>query len=346
TVLGTNALTLAGENYETSLTNSTLAIGVHSITVTYLGDSANQPSSSDQLSQTVLDNRAETATALALSAGTNPSDLDTSVTFTATVSGSTPTGVVQFYDGATLLGDQPLADAGGGVYQAGLTNSTLAIGLHSLTAHYVGDSGNKPSTSDPLSHMVTGPLMLFGTPGPWGNTRTDGGLVAGTAFNANTAGTAKINRVGFWDEGGDGLASAHVVGLFERDLENPNYNWKLLAKATVPAGTAVPLIGGYRWVNLETTITLTSTAAGDTYGRYAVLAETGTDAWYGSSASTVYSSVDASIAASLAPLGSWWSGTIGAVGTSQGFIGNNNTFGAGNIGYVAPPPRGTLILLY
>jgi autotransporter-associated beta strand protein len=83
-----------------------------------------------------------TSTALGLTAGSSPSYPGASQTFTATVTGSTPTGNVSFYDGATLLSTRAL----NGAFQASVTTS-LAIGSHSITAQYAGDTNNRASTS-------------------------------------------------------------------------------------------------------------------------------------------------------------------------------------------------------
>jgi hypothetical protein len=246
-----------------------------------------------------LDNRPASTTILVRSGGANPSDLDAPATFTATVSGSTPTGSVRFYDGGTTLLDTVGLNSS---FEASLTASTLAVGVHNITAQYVGDSGNYPSTSDAVPHTVTGPLTLFGTPS--GTTRTDYFAGAGIQFNANASGTAQINQVGFWDQGGDGLAEAHTVGIFQRDPETPNFRWKLLAKATVPAGSAAPLQGGYRWVSLGTIITLPDTlpaGADADYGQYAILADGGTDPMGGAAGDDTVPLVDGgAIAESIA----------------------------------------------
>src|SRR5688572_11287106 len=44
-----------------------------------------------------------------------------------------------------------------------------------------------------------------------GSQRTDGGIVAGSAFNAG--GAKSINALGFIDVGNDGLAGSYQVGL-------------------------------------------------------------------------------------------------------------------------------------
>ncbi|WP_206306702.1 Ig-like domain repeat protein, partial [Streptomyces malaysiense] len=62
----------------------------------------------------------------------------------------TPTGTVDFFDGATLLGTGTLT---GGT--ATLTTSTLAVGTHALTAVYSGDTEFGGSTSPVDSQTVT-----------------------------------------------------------------------------------------------------------------------------------------------------------------------------------------------
>jgi len=119
-----------------SFTLSALAIGSHSITASYAGDT-NFNSSSSTLAQTV--NKAATATALSSSA--NPSTINQSVTFTATVSvvapgAGTPTGSVTFNDGANALSTVPLSSSG----TATFTTSTLMVNSHSITAVYSGDA--------------------------------------------------------------------------------------------------------------------------------------------------------------------------------------------------------------
>ena len=49
-----------------------------------------------------------------------------------------------------------------------------------------------------------------------------------------------VNWLGYYDKDGDGLANSHQVALW-------GGNNNLLASVTVPAGTAAPLVNGYRW---------------------------------------------------------------------------------------------------
>ncbi|HTJ00942.1 MAG TPA: PEP-CTERM sorting domain-containing protein [Dongiaceae bacterium] len=61
-----------------------------------------------------------------------------------------------------------------------------------------------------------------------------------------------VNYLGYYDKGGDGLANSHTVSLWDASAGN-----SLLVTATVPAGTSAPLVDGYRWVALPSTVHLT-----------------------------------------------------------------------------------------
>ncbi len=138
-VLGTNAL---NGSAQTSLSTSTLTGGTHSITALYLGNTSNAPSASPAVTQIVNDSRPATTTVLALTAGNNPSSLGAAVTYTATVTGATPTGTVVFYNGTSAIGSSALS-AG----QASLVVNNLPSGWDGITANYLGDANNAPSTS-------------------------------------------------------------------------------------------------------------------------------------------------------------------------------------------------------
>jgi len=139
-------------------TTSSVAAGVHSITAAYSGDSSFATSTSSAVNLTVSA-LAATMTALTSSAATAASE--TGVTFTAAVkeiSGSaTPTGTVTFYDGTTSLGTGTLS-SGSATY----SSSSLAVGAHSITASYGGDTNNASSTSAAISVTVT-PTPLVST---------------------------------------------------------------------------------------------------------------------------------------------------------------------------------------
>ena len=50
-----------------------------------------------------------------------------------------------------------------------------------------------------------------------------------------------VTQLGVFDDGGDGLANAHAIGIWAAD-------GTLLASTTIPAGTIAPLVDGYRYM--------------------------------------------------------------------------------------------------
>jgi hypothetical protein len=149
TNLGSSSLS----NGVATLVVTTLAVGDHNITSVYSGDS-NYPLA---VSNTVLEGVTLTApilTTVNLTSSPNPSQLNSTVTFTATVtpqSGTgTPTGTVAFYSGSSALGSAML---NGGL--ALLSTSALTLGTDTITAVYSGDNTFAGSTSAPLIQIVT-----------------------------------------------------------------------------------------------------------------------------------------------------------------------------------------------
>ncbi|HLJ96344.1 MAG TPA: Ig-like domain-containing protein, partial [Gemmataceae bacterium] len=126
-----------------SFSTAGLAVGAHTITASYGGDS-NFAASSGTLAGGQTVTMAGTSTAVSPSA--NPSSVGEMVCFTATVSplatgstqGGVPTGMVTFFDGSTTLGQAPLSTAGG-VTTASFSTASLSAGAHTITASYSGD---------------------------------------------------------------------------------------------------------------------------------------------------------------------------------------------------------------
>ena len=119
--------------------------------------------------------------ALALTSGSNPSAIGSTLTFTATVTGNAPTGNVSFYAGTTLLGTGAL----NGSYQASLSTSSLANGSHAITAVYAGNTNNAGSTSAVLTIQVFTPLAA-----PANVVATAGTLEAGLTWDAVSGATS------------------------------------------------------------------------------------------------------------------------------------------------------------
>ena len=137
-----------------TFSTSSLAVGSHSITASYGGDTNDAGSSSGAVSQTINPD----ATTTSVSSSVNPSVFGQSVTFTATVivtgpGSGTPAGTVNFQDGATTLGSGTL-DSGG---HAKFSTSALAAGSHSITAVFAGSVNFAGSTSSARARTSTRP---------------------------------------------------------------------------------------------------------------------------------------------------------------------------------------------
>jgi hypothetical protein len=91
-----------------------------------------------------------------LASSSNPSIAGQGVTFTATFSGSagTPTGTVDFRDGATSISGCASVVLSNG--SASCTTSGLAVGSHSITAAYSGNASYNPGTSPAVTQAVDG----------------------------------------------------------------------------------------------------------------------------------------------------------------------------------------------
>jgi hypothetical protein len=86
----------------------------------------------------------------------NPATAGGSITLTATVSGSGPTGNVAFTDGGSVInGCSAVALTGSGNSKtATCSTSSLAVGNHSIVANYSGDANNATTSSPPLVQTV------------------------------------------------------------------------------------------------------------------------------------------------------------------------------------------------
>lgn len=124
------------------------------------------------------------AASVALSTSTNPAGHQQPLTITATITPSTATGTVSFYDNATLLGVRPIAN---GV--ATFTHSGLSLGGHSLTASYSGDFQISAATSERLiQNVLTGTMTAL--------TSSQSSIILGQAV-ALTAAVAPASATGF-----------------------------------------------------------------------------------------------------------------------------------------------------
>jgi len=131
-----------------ALSTSALGLGPHSITAVYAGDPNFSGSTAAPLNQIVN----QTTTTTSLLSAPNPSVVNQSVLFTATVTGQfggAPTGTVSFIQNGKTLGTGTLS---GG--QATLNYAFGRTGTISVTAAYSGDLNFLSSTSAPLQQVV------------------------------------------------------------------------------------------------------------------------------------------------------------------------------------------------
>jgi hypothetical protein len=91
-----------------------------------------------------------------LASGSNPALSGVSVSFTATVSGTSPTGNVTFRaNGTTIAGCSAVSLSGTGNSRTAVcATASLAVGTHGVVAQYNGDGSNPASTSATLSQVV------------------------------------------------------------------------------------------------------------------------------------------------------------------------------------------------
>jgi len=138
-----------------------------------------------------------------------------------------------------------------------ITLLTLLAAASCLSPH-----GAAVAQTTPGSTLFSPNVSLSG-----GSQNAFSGIVGGI-FLTTYGFYPQVNWLGYYDQNGDGLANSHVVSLWD------NSSQAVIASATVPAGAAAPLINGYRWVQLPSTLTLN-------YGSYYVLgAQTdGVDLW-------------------------------------------------------------------
>jgi len=203
---GAVALSGSGNTRTAACAISSLSPGTHSIVASYGGDGANLPSGSTALSQTV--NGAGSTTGIATSL--TPSTVGTNVTFTATVSGTLPTGTVNFKDGSASIGgcSSSIVNGSGNIRTATCNTSVLAAGSHSVTALYSGDSVNSGSTSSALTEMVN----RVSTASSLSSSTNPSAAGVSVTFTASVTGYGPTGSVNFTD-GGTSISGCSAVAL-------------------------------------------------------------------------------------------------------------------------------------
>jgi Bacterial Ig-like domain (group 3)/Galactose oxidase, central domain/Kelch motif len=150
---GTNqigAFTLQGGQYQ--FVTSSLTVGMHAIGVQYAGDTNFQPFNSPTITQIVN----KIPTSLALTSNAPTAIASQIITFTAVLSpNATPavnfaSGQIGFYDGTNLMG---VTNLQGNVATINVAN--LSVGMHQVSAVYLGDDRWNGATSGFYAQTVT-----------------------------------------------------------------------------------------------------------------------------------------------------------------------------------------------
>ncbi len=179
TALGTATLS---SNGTTTFTTPGLPIGSNAITAQYVGDGNFTGSTSPVVTEFV----GQASTTTVVSSSFDPSIYGQSVILSATVTPSTATGTVTFFDGTTRLGSGTLVNG-----TATLATNALLVGLDAITAFYAGDANDLAGTSPVYSQVVSAAravklqsysFAVNGQSGPW--EFGEGGLNTNYTYNA------------------------------------------------------------------------------------------------------------------------------------------------------------------
>ncbi len=133
--------------------SASLSAGEQSVTAVYGGDVNNLGATSAALAENVL-----TAASVSLGVSATTIQAGQSLILTATVSGSNPSGTVQFYLNGKALGTAVSLVNGVATLT---TNGVTVTGSDSLTASYSGDANNGGSASNVINETVTAVQPTF-----------------------------------------------------------------------------------------------------------------------------------------------------------------------------------------
>ncbi len=203
-----------------------------------------------------------------LTSSPNPALAGQSVTFTAQLSSvaGTPTGLVQFFDGSTLLSTQAVSPSG----SAAFSTSSLSVGSHTILANYQPTGSFQASTAslvqvingNPTSTTLTcvpNPIDIFKTAQLTATVTSAAGAPTGSiAFTDNgaplgtiglTAGAASLTYTGSIAETHKIVATYTPAGVFAASSATcsevvnalPTTSTLAVAPATATFGSAVTL---------------------------------------------------------------------------------------------------------
>jgi uncharacterized repeat protein (TIGR01451 family) len=180
---------LALNNGAATFTTSSLSVGVHSISAQYSGDANFTSSSSPPFAEKIL---TPSSVVVALTAGTNPANPGSSLTFQATVTPNSASGTVVFLDGSTPISGDLVLNNG----VAALATSLSSAGTHSITAQYSGDANFASSTSASFAEKILTPTSVVVTLTAGTNPAN---LGSSLSFQATVTPNSATGTVAFFD---------------------------------------------------------------------------------------------------------------------------------------------------
>ncbi len=269
TSLGSSSINGAGLG---TIGLSSLAVGSHSLTATYDGDSNDGQSTSPAIVQVVV--KTTTTTSLTSSATTVPQGAPVQFTATVNSNAGTPAGNIQFMDGSTVIGSVALSVDGAAVFSI----SNLIVGQHIITASYPGDANDGASNSTSLTLIIqpitavalassqnpssAGANVSFtvavsgSSPAPTGAvTFKDGPTVLG-AVTLNSAGVAVFNTTAL------ALGTHQITASYAGDSNNNAALSPTLSQLVQRATTQTAMSVSATASTINSTINLTVSVSG------------------------------------------------------------------------------------
>lgn len=268
--VATSGASATGQGAAVSMSTSNLAVGTHTMTAVYSGDSNFNGSTSIAVVVVVT----QVTPTISLASTPNPSTFGQSVTFTATVAGSDtpPSGTVTFKDGALTLGTATIS---GGT--ATFATSALSVGTHSIAAVYGGDTNNASETSTAVDQVVQKAAASIvvassANPSTYGQSVTLSVTVTGPGATPSgtitvTDGSTTVGTITL-DAAGKGAISTSALTAGSHNLTftyggdaNFTEGSEALTQRVVPAATTLQLASSRNPSVAGDTIQLTATVA-------------------------------------------------------------------------------------
>ncbi|MDT4809698.1 Bacterial Ig-like domain (group 3) [compost metagenome] len=180
---------------------------MHSITAEYSGDGNNAAAVSSAVTVTV----GPLAPTVTVSVSDSNPVLGASVTFTATLAGgASPTGSVTFKNGSTTLSTGSVSGT-----TATFSTAALAVGAHSITAEYSGDSNNAAATSGAVTVTVAASAITFS---PAGGALPE--AMAGEAYSQQILATGGAGALSYSLKSGT-LPAGMILNISTGELTGP-----------------------------------------------------------------------------------------------------------------------------